>query len=210
MEIELRPNELRHHLKWPSVPKLLRCRSYSCRILNAPDSGARSYYFWKCGYQINVFRQTMRMDPPMAKFTKNDGILNLMHCQECIFHAFSTLYLFSIEFYALIKWKLMWKCYKKFKCESIAECVAYTFEPSRLSCVLHSSIVKGQRYTRGKQTGMKKPDYILSLPEMSLCVEENRHKRCRQEPKCQHVNCIRNALERLWIFWRLRITGNGI
>ena len=85
---------------------------------------------------------------------------------------------------------------KKFKCESLAECVAYTFEQSRLSCILHSSIDKGQRYTRGKQTGMKKPDYNLSLPEISLCAEENRQKRCRQEPKCQHVNCIRNAQDR--------------
>ena len=43
---------------------------------------------------------------------------------------------------------------------------------------------------------MKKPDYNLSLPEISLCAEEKRQKRCRQEPKCQHVNCIRNAQER--------------
>ena len=28
----------------------------------------------------------MQMDPPMAKFTKNDGIIGWMHCQECIFH----------------------------------------------------------------------------------------------------------------------------
>ena len=45
----------------------------------------------------------MQMDPPLAKFIKNDGIVNLMHCQECIFHALSTFYLFSIEFYTLIK-----------------------------------------------------------------------------------------------------------
>ena len=57
----------------------------------------------KSGNQINVFRQMMQMDPPMAKFTKNDGIVSLMHCQECIFHALSTFYLFSIEFYTLIK-----------------------------------------------------------------------------------------------------------
>ena len=42
---------------------------------------------------------------------------------------------------------------------------------------------------------MKKPDYILSLPEMSICFEKNRRKRCKHEPKCQHVNCLRNALE---------------
>ena len=40
---------------------------------------------------------------------------------------------------------------------------------------------------------MKKPDYILSLPEMSFCSEKNRERRCRREPKCQHVNCLRNA-----------------
>ena len=49
----------------------------------------------------------------------------------------------------------------------------------------------------GKETGMKKTDYNLTLPEVSICVEENRQKRCKQEPKCQHVNCLRNALEYL-------------
>ena len=38
----------------------------------------------KCGCQRNDFRQMMQMDPPMAKFTKNDGIVSLMHCQERI------------------------------------------------------------------------------------------------------------------------------
>ena len=32
--------------------------------------------------EIDIFRQMMHMDPPMAKFTKNDGIISLMHCQE--------------------------------------------------------------------------------------------------------------------------------
>ena len=54
----------------------------------------------------------------------------------------------------------------------------------------------GQKFTRGKQTGIKKTDYILSLPEVSFCSEKNRKKRCRREPKCQHVDCLRNALER--------------
>ena len=42
---------------------------------------------------------------------------------------------------------------------------------------------------------MKKPDYTLSLPEISICSEMNRRKRCKHEPKCQDVNCLRNALE---------------
>ena len=62
--------------------------------------------------------------------------------------------------------------------------------------MLHSSINMGLKFTRGKQTGIKKTDYILSLPEVSFCSEKNRKKRCRREPKCQHVNCLRNALER--------------
>ena len=77
----------------------------------------------------------------------------------------------------------------------LVACIAYTFEQSRLNCILHSSIEKGLRYTRGKQTGMKKPDYVLSLPEMSFCSEKNRERRCRREPKCKHVNCLRNAQE---------------
>ena len=54
----------------------------------------------------------------------------------------------------------------------------------------------GLKFTRGKQTGIKKTDYILSLPEVSFCSKKNRKKRCRREPKCQHVDCLRNALER--------------
>ena len=29
-----------------------------------------------------IFRETMQMDPPMATFSKNDGIMSVMHCQE--------------------------------------------------------------------------------------------------------------------------------
>ena len=77
----------------------------------------------------------------------------------------------------------------------IAKCVAYTFEQSKLSCILHSSTDQGLRYTRGKQTGIKKANYILSLPEISFCADKNRKRRCRSEPKCNHVNCLRNALD---------------
>ena len=82
---------------------------------------------------------------------------------------------------------------KKLKCELHSECVAYTFEQSRLMCILHSSTDKGRRFTRGKQTGVKKTDYKLSLPEISLCFHQRRERRCRREPKCNHVDCFRNA-----------------
>ena len=85
----------------------------------------------------------------------------------------------------------------------IAKCVAYTFEQSKLSCILHSSIENGQKYARGKQTGFKKPDYILPLLEISYCSETNRKRRCRSEPKCNQVDCLRNAPEReLWEPWQ--------
>ena len=32
---------------------------------------------------------------------------------------------------------------------------------------------------------------------MSICSGMNRKERCEQEPKCQHVNCLRNALDHL-------------
>ena len=48
---------------------------------------------------------------------------------------------------------------------------------------------------RGKQTGLKKTDHILSLPEISFCSDKNRQRRCSREPKCHHVDCLRNALE---------------
>ena len=87
---------------------------------------------------------------------------------------------------------------KKLKCEIHSKCVAYTFEQSRLICVLHSSTDKGQKYTRGKQTGVKKTDYKLSLPEISLCFGQRRQRRCRLEPKCNHVDCFRNAQDFWW------------
>ena len=75
----------------------------------------------------------------------------------------------------------------------IAECVAYTFEQSRLNCTLHTSTAKGQKFFRGKQTGLKKANYTLSLPEISYCSDKNRKRRCRREPKCSHVDCFRIA-----------------
>ena len=86
---------------------------------------------------------------------------------------------------------------KKLKCEIDSKCVAYTFEQSRLICILHSSTDKGKKYTRGKQTGVKKTDYKLSLPEISLCFDQRRQRRCRREPKCNHVDCFRNAQDLL-------------
>ena len=82
---------------------------------------------------------------------------------------------------------------QKSKCELNNKCVAYTFQQTQLICILHSSVDQGQKYIRGKQTGLKKTDYILSLPEISLCSDKNRQRRCRNEPKCHHVNCLRNA-----------------
>ena len=73
------------------------------------------------------------------------------------------------------------------------KCVAYTFEQARLNCSLHSSTEKGKSYRPGKQTGLKKTDFILSLLEISVCSEQRRERRCRREPKCQHVNCFRKA-----------------
>ena len=96
----------------------------------------------------------------------------------------------------LIETAIDQKFHQQLKCESLVKCVAYTFEQSKLICILHSSIDMGLKFTRGKQIGIKKTDYILSLPEVSFCAEKNRKKRCRREPKCQHIDCLRNALER--------------
>ena len=73
------------------------------------------------------------------------------------------------------------------------ECAAYTFDKSRMTCVLHASIDKGTTKKRRKETGVKKENFTLSLPEMTLCANKNRQKRCKREPKCRHVNCVRNA-----------------
>ena len=83
--------------------------------------------------------------------------------------------------------------HKKYKCEMRNDCVAYTFDKSRMTCVLHASIDKGTTKKRRKQTGVKKADYTLSLPEMTFCFNENQQKRCKREPKCRHANCNRNA-----------------
>ena len=62
-----------------------------------------------------------------------------------------------------------------------------------MTCVLHASIQKGTMKKRKTQSGVKKADYILSLPEMNLCSNINRQKRCKREPKCRHIDCLRNA-----------------
>ena len=75
------------------------------------------------------------------------------------------------------------------------ECIGYTFEESRLNCMLHSSTDKGLENARGIQTGVKKSDFTLTSPEISLCFEKNRQKRCKHEPKCKDVHCVRKALK---------------
>ena len=89
--------------------------------------------------------------------------------------------------------------HKKFKCELHSECVAYTYERYQLICILHSNTDKGQIYSHGKQTGVKKTDYILSLPEISHCSNKNQQRRCRRQPKCNHEDCFRNAQDFCWL-----------
>ena len=83
--------------------------------------------------------------------------------------------------------------HKKFKCELESKCVAYTFEKSKMTCILHSSTDHGTMKSPKQQTGVKKADFILSLPEISLCSDKNRRARCIREPRCRHINCLRNS-----------------
>ena len=85
------------------------------------------------------------------------------------------------------------------------KCLAYTFQQTEMKCSLHSITDRGQRYVRGLQTGLKKTDYILSLPELSFCSDKNRQRRCRREPKCHHVDCLRKAQEFYKSFRRLSV-----
>ena len=62
-----------------------------------------------------------------------------------------------------------------------------------MTCILHSSTSDGTIKTTQKQTGVKKTDYILPLPEISLCTDENRRKRCIHEPNCDHIKCLRKC-----------------
>ena len=137
----------------------------------------------------------MHRDASMDTITKNDGIISLQHCQEWSF-CYSFLEVRPVYQYK-INTSYALKLHQKYQCESQIKCAGYTFEESQLNCILHSSIDKGLTHTRGKQTGTKKADYILSLPEMSLCSEKNRQERCKHEPKCQHVDCERNNLKKL-------------
>ena len=99
----------------------------------------------------------------------------------------------------------MSKFCQKWKCLMHDKCLAYTFQQTELNCVLHSKTDQGQRYVRGKQTGLKKTDHILSLPEISFCSDKNRQRRCRREPKCHHVDCLRKAQEFYKSFRRLSV-----
>ena len=140
----------------------------------------------------------MYKDPPMATFTKNDGMISLMHCQERKFPSRSMSYtcigLSRGPNFVPSEWEIP----LKLKCEMVAKCVAYTFKQAELKCILHSSTEKGLKSAPGKQTGLKKSDFILSLPEMDFCSEKRRKRRCRWEPNCDHVNCFRNAPKTSW------------
>ena len=89
------------------------------------------------------------------------------------------------------------KFHQKWKCLMHDECIAYAFQYT-LTCFLYSKTDQGSRYVYGERrtwgrTGFKKSENFLSLPEISFCANENRRKRCWREPKCHHVNCLRNA-----------------
>ena len=62
---------------------------------------------------------------------------------------------------------------QKYRCEMNEECIGYTFEQSSLNCMLHSSTDKGLENTRGTQTGVKKSDYTLTLPDLNKIPMNN-------------------------------------
>ena len=108
-----------------------------------------------------------------------------------ILHLHLKLY-FKISWYSNSWYNWRSKIPLQFKCLLHGKCEAYTFDQSRLNCILHQS-GKQTGKQRGKQTGLKKADYLLSLLEISYCSNKNRKRRCRSEPKCMHVNCLRKA-----------------
>ena len=80
------------------------------------------------------------------------------------------------------------------------KCVAYTYQYTHdtwgPTCFLYSKTDQrreGGSFGRPSLTGFKKSKNVLSLPEISFCANENRRRRCWREPKCRHVNCLRNA-----------------
>ena len=93
--------------------------------------------------------------------------------------------------------KLSWK----YLCGQNSKCVAFTYEHARLSCTLHSSKAAGVNVKVGKKSGERKDDFILSLAQISMCTEKIRRMRCKREPKCRHVNCLRDAWN--YIFWKI-------
>ena len=76
------------------------------------------------------------------------------------------------------------------------KCIAYTYlythDTQGLTCFLYSKTDQ-RREGRSLQTGFKKPQHVLSLPEINFCANKNRRNRCWSELKCRHVNCLRNA-----------------
>ena len=73
------------------------------------------------------------------------------------------------------------------------KCIAYTYQYT-LTCFLYSKTdQRKEKRTSTSVIGFKKPKNVLSLPELSFCANENRRRRCFREPKCHHVNCLRNA-----------------
>ena len=88
----------------------------------------------------------------------------------------------------------------------VSNCVAYTFDHFGPKCILHSRTEKGIESAPRKQIGLKKHDFILSLPEMDFCSEKRRKRRCRWEANCDHVNCLRKAFNHFTLFklsWKL-------
>ena len=123
----------------------------------------------------------------------------------CTFDSNKCFLLLKYISFNVIKGIFVWKDHQKFKCLSHGKCEAYTFEKSRLNCKLYPSSNKELRYSRGKEAGLKRTDYLLSPLEISYCSNMNRKRRCRSEPKCNHVNCLRKAHEWSYLLKKVRM-----
>ena len=102
----------------------------------------------KYSCSTECFRHTMYRDAPMAKFTKNDGMINLQHCQEWSFCDFLLINSTNTHFfhnyinYFFYTIKTSWKVSM---CVAAKMCCIHIWTISRFSTQLCPSFKYGQR-----------------------------------------------------------------
>ena len=160
-----------------------------------------------------MFSSMQLNDTKIQEFGRNEGIESVLHCQDTFLSNLNFNQTTSSDDFepSVTGFRMHTKQYRvdisertqlKHLCFLNQECDGFTFSTG-LKCILHKTAT-AFHYTerRMSQVGIRKRS--STFPK--YCEEEQRQKRCKNEPQCKNIlNCFRKSYHEYEISLRPKV-----